>query len=108
MYGPLRFSRSDAVAMTIQRGRDFGLPSYSEVREALNLLPLGTWADINPQLNQSHPQVESNLRFKVIPVLGHPQVGLHEHLNRENYPGSSTGVLSCVCVCVCVCGQGFS
>ncbi|XP_031418173.2 dual oxidase 2 [Clupea harengus] len=57
MYGPLRFSRSDAVAMTIQRGRDFGLPSYSEVREALNLLPLDTWADINPQLNQSHPQL---------------------------------------------------
>ncbi|XP_062404238.1 dual oxidase 1 isoform X2 [Sardina pilchardus] len=57
MYGTLRFSRSDAVAMTIQRGRDFGLAGYSEVREALNLPPLHTWAHLNPELNRSNPQL---------------------------------------------------
>lgn len=61
MYGPLRFSRSDAVAVTIQRGRDFGLPSYSEVRQALDLPPLRTWADLNPALNQSSPQLFEEL-----------------------------------------------
>uniref|UniRef100_A0A8B9RMQ5 NAD(P)H oxidase (H2O2-forming) n=1 Tax=Astyanax mexicanus TaxID=7994 RepID=A0A8B9RMQ5_ASTMX len=40
MYGTLQFSRSDAVALTIQRGRDFGLPSFNQVREALNMPPL--------------------------------------------------------------------
>ncbi|KAL2093373.1 hypothetical protein ACEWY4_010685 [Coilia grayii] len=61
MYGTLRFSRSDAVAMTIQRGRDFGLPSYSEVRDALGLSPLDTWADLNPKLNHTHPQLFQDL-----------------------------------------------
>uniref|UniRef100_A0A4W5PMN0 NAD(P)H oxidase (H2O2-forming) n=1 Tax=Hucho hucho TaxID=62062 RepID=A0A4W5PMN0_9TELE len=49
MYGPLRFSRSDLVALTVQRGRDFGLPSYNQVREGLGLAPMERWGDINPQ-----------------------------------------------------------
>uniref|UniRef100_A0A8C8BVH4 NAD(P)H oxidase (H2O2-forming) n=1 Tax=Oncorhynchus tshawytscha TaxID=74940 RepID=A0A8C8BVH4_ONCTS len=57
MYGPLRFSRSDLVALTVQRGRDFGLPSYNQVREGLGLAPVGRWGDINPQLNITNPQV---------------------------------------------------
>uniref|UniRef100_A0A673I607 NAD(P)H oxidase (H2O2-forming) n=1 Tax=Sinocyclocheilus rhinocerous TaxID=307959 RepID=A0A673I607_9TELE len=50
MYGPLRFSRSDAVALTIQRGRDFGLPSYNQIRESLNMRPVNSWDEINPKL----------------------------------------------------------
>lgn len=53
MYGPLRFSRSDAVALTIQRGRDFGLPSYNQVRESFNIRPVSTWEDINPKLKDT-------------------------------------------------------
>ncbi|XP_051976031.1 dual oxidase 1-like [Xyrauchen texanus] len=53
MYGPMRFSRSDAVALTIQRGRDFGLPSYNQVREGLNMPLVNTWEEINPKLNNT-------------------------------------------------------
>uniref|UniRef100_A0A8C1RBK6 NAD(P)H oxidase (H2O2-forming) n=1 Tax=Cyprinus carpio TaxID=7962 RepID=A0A8C1RBK6_CYPCA len=53
MYGPLRFSRSDAVALTIQRGRDFGLPSYNQIRESLNMQPVNSWNEINPKLNNT-------------------------------------------------------
>ncbi|XP_040894546.1 dual oxidase 1 [Toxotes jaculatrix] len=57
MYGPLRFTRTDAVAMTIQRGRDFGLRSYTEVREALDLPSVKAFEDINPELNRTNPQL---------------------------------------------------
>ncbi|RXN27667.1 dual oxidase 1-like protein [Labeo rohita] len=53
MYGPLRFSRSDAVALTIQRGRDFGLPSYNQIRESLNMRPINSWDEINPKLSNT-------------------------------------------------------
>ena len=56
MYGPLRFTRTDLVAMTIQRGRDFGLRSYTELREALDLPPVKTFEEINPKLNSTNPQ----------------------------------------------------
>ncbi|XP_047452502.1 dual oxidase 1 [Mugil cephalus] len=57
MYGPLRFSRTDLVAVTIQRGRDFGLRSYNEIRKALDLPPVETFEDINPELNSTDPQL---------------------------------------------------
>lgn len=57
MYGPLRFTRTDLVAMTIQRGRDFGLRSYTEVRKSLDLPPVTTFRDINPELSSTNPQV---------------------------------------------------
>lgn len=58
MYGPLRFTRTDLVAVTIQRGRDFGLRSYTEVRKSLDLPPVTTFQDINPELSSTNPQVE--------------------------------------------------
>ncbi|XP_076588963.1 dual oxidase 1 [Chaetodon auriga] len=57
MYGPLRFTRTDLVAKTIQRGRDFGLRSYTEVRNALDLPAVNTFEDINPELNSTNPQL---------------------------------------------------
>lgn len=58
MYGPLRFTRTDLVAETIQRGRDFGLRSYNEMRKALDLQPVKTFEDINPELSRTNPQVK--------------------------------------------------
>ncbi|XP_070687320.1 dual oxidase 1 [Pempheris klunzingeri] len=57
MYGPLRFTRRDLVAMTIQRGRDFGLRSYNEVRNALGLPSVKTFEEINSELNSTNPQL---------------------------------------------------
>uniref|UniRef100_A0A671VYG6 NAD(P)H oxidase (H2O2-forming) n=1 Tax=Sparus aurata TaxID=8175 RepID=A0A671VYG6_SPAAU len=57
MYGPLRFTRTDLVAMTVQRGRDFGLRSYTAVRKALDLPPINTFEEINPELNSTNPQL---------------------------------------------------
>ncbi|KAM9377184.1 dual oxidase 1 [Pholidichthys leucotaenia] len=57
MYGPLRFTRTDLVALTIQRGRDFGLPSYTEIRRALDLPTLTKFEDINPELSHTNPQL---------------------------------------------------
>ncbi|XP_023650803.1 dual oxidase 1 [Paramormyrops kingsleyae] len=61
MYGSLRFSRSDLVATTIQRGRDNGLPSYNQVREAFNLPPINSWEEINPDLYRANPQLFKDL-----------------------------------------------
>ncbi|TNN87094.1 Dual oxidase 2 [Liparis tanakae] len=61
MYGPMRFTRSDLVASTIQRGRDFGLRSYTEVRKALNLPPVKAFEDIHPELNSTNPQLLDNI-----------------------------------------------
>ncbi|XP_028263680.1 dual oxidase 2 isoform X2 [Parambassis ranga] len=61
MYGPLRFTRTDLVAMTIQRGRDFGLPSYTEIRRALDLPPVKTFEEINPELTKTNPQLLQNV-----------------------------------------------
>ena len=52
--GPERFSRTDYVASSIQRGRDMGLPSYSQALLALGLEPPKNWSALNPQVE---PQV---------------------------------------------------
>lgn len=64
MYGPLKFTRTDLVALTVQRGRDFGLRSYTEIRQALDLPPVKTFEDISPHINRSNPQVK--FRFSLI------------------------------------------
>ncbi|XP_062060744.1 dual oxidase 2 [Lepus europaeus] len=52
--GPDKFSRSDYVANSIQRGRDMGLPSYTQALLALGLEPPKNWSDLNPHVD---PQV---------------------------------------------------
>ncbi|XP_069758774.1 dual oxidase 2-like isoform X2 [Narcine bancroftii] len=61
MYGPLRFTRSDVVALDIQRGRDNGLPSYNQVREALDLEPVKNWSNINADLYRENPKLINQL-----------------------------------------------
>ncbi|XP_054572254.1 dual oxidase 1 [Eptesicus fuscus] len=55
--GPLKYSRTDYLASSLQRGRDLGLPSYTKAREALGLPPITRWQDINPALSRSHGTV---------------------------------------------------
>ncbi|KAM4829010.1 dual oxidase 2 [Thomomys bottae] len=52
--GPDKFSRTDYVASSIQRGRDMGLPSYSQALLALGKEPPKNWTDLNPKVE---PQV---------------------------------------------------
>ncbi|EPY88506.1 dual oxidase 2 [Camelus ferus] len=52
--GPAKFSRTDYVASSIQRGRDMGLPSYTQALEALGLKTPQNWSDLNPNVD---PQV---------------------------------------------------
>ncbi|NWT44045.1 DUOX2 oxidase, partial [Chroicocephalus maculipennis] len=51
-YGPLKYSRTDYVASWLQRGRDFGLPTYNQARERFGLKPLQNWSDLAPHLDQ--------------------------------------------------------
>ncbi|XP_027725983.1 dual oxidase 2-like [Vombatus ursinus] len=48
--GPGKFSRTDYVASSIQRGRDLGLPSYNRALEAMGLKTLQNWSTLNPNL----------------------------------------------------------
>ncbi|XP_078479863.1 dual oxidase 1-like [Lampetra planeri] len=47
MYGPLKATRSDLMALTIQQGRDHGAPTYNEMRRALHMTPIAEWEDFN-------------------------------------------------------------
>uniref|UniRef100_A0A8C2VE92 NAD(P)H oxidase (H2O2-forming) n=1 Tax=Chinchilla lanigera TaxID=34839 RepID=A0A8C2VE92_CHILA len=52
--GPDKYSRTDYVASSIQRGRDMGLPSYIQALQALGLEPPKNWSDLGPHVD---PQV---------------------------------------------------
>ncbi|XP_053449561.1 dual oxidase 2 [Nycticebus coucang] len=52
--GPGKFSRTDYIASSIQRGRDMGLPSYRQALLALGLETPKNWSDLNPNVD---PQV---------------------------------------------------
>ncbi|XP_078488222.1 dual oxidase 2 isoform X1 [Ciona intestinalis] len=50
LYGPLKRTRMDLEAMTIQRGRDAGLQRYNEVRKTYDLPPIKDFSQLNPSL----------------------------------------------------------
>ncbi|XP_041034593.1 dual oxidase 1-like isoform X1 [Carcharodon carcharias] len=61
MYGPLRFTRSDVVALDIQRGRDSGLPSYNQARQIFDLQPITNWSSLNTRLHSEKPELFDQL-----------------------------------------------
>nr|CDJ90016.1 Haem peroxidase domain containing protein [Haemonchus contortus] len=59
-YGPLHFSRLDAVAATIMQGRDNGLSSYNTLRKRYNLVEK-EWHRINPKLYETNKDLFDKL-----------------------------------------------
>lgn len=59
-YGPLDHSRRDLAAVTIQRGRDHGLPDYNTARKAFNLHPVESFQAINNDTNVVSAKVGHN------------------------------------------------
>ncbi|PVD36104.1 hypothetical protein C0Q70_03077 [Pomacea canaliculata] len=43
-YGPLFYSRHDAVVLTIMKGRDYGLPDYNTARRHMGLPPIANFS----------------------------------------------------------------
>ncbi|XP_063305234.1 dual oxidase 1-like [Pelobates fuscus] len=60
-YGPVKYSRTDYVSSSIQRGRDLGLCSYNNAKKYFGLKPVGNWSDINSNLYQSNKQLFEEL-----------------------------------------------
>ncbi|XP_075923678.1 dual oxidase 1-like [Petromyzon marinus] len=80
MYGPLKATRSDLMALTIQQGRDHGAPTYNDMRRALHMTPIAEWEDFN----------HTNAQTKVIERLKQAYNGDISRL--ELWPG---GLLEC-------------
>ena len=57
LFGPMEFSRRDLAALNIMRGRDNGLPDYNTVRKCNNLPMVNDFAEINPTLNRTNPDI---------------------------------------------------
>uniref|UniRef100_UPI00398F410F dual oxidase 2 n=1 Tax=Pristiophorus japonicus TaxID=55135 RepID=UPI00398F410F len=64
MYGPLKFSRSDLMALTIHQGRDIGLPTFNTARRAFQLPAISEWNEINPKLWNESPELFEKLKEK--------------------------------------------
>lgn len=56
-YGPVYHTTTDAVLLTIMKGRDYGLPDYNTVRKTMGLEEKTSFEEINPQLNRTNPDV---------------------------------------------------
>nr|DBA31677.1 TPA: hypothetical protein GDO54_007470 [Pyxicephalus adspersus] len=60
-YGSFKYSRTDYMSYSIQRGRDFGLCCYNHGREYFGLAPVTSWQEINPKLYQINRQLFDDL-----------------------------------------------
>uniref|UniRef100_A0A2C9KDP5 NAD(P)H oxidase (H2O2-forming) n=1 Tax=Biomphalaria glabrata TaxID=6526 RepID=A0A2C9KDP5_BIOGL len=56
-YGPVYHTTTDAVLLTIMKGRDYGLPDYNTVRKTMGLEEKNSFEEINPQLNRTNPDL---------------------------------------------------
>ncbi|XP_059802599.1 dual oxidase 1-like [Hypanus sabinus] len=61
MFGPLKFSRSDLVALTLQLGRDNGLPTYNTMRQVYQLPTISKWSEINSNLSNENEEIFTKL-----------------------------------------------
>ncbi|XP_053317810.1 dual oxidase 1-like [Spea bombifrons] len=60
-FGPVKYSRTDYISSSIQRGRDLGLGFFNRAREYFGLHPIRNWTDINPNLYQTNKQLFEDL-----------------------------------------------
>lgn len=49
------------MAINIQRGRDHGIPDYNTARVHYGLPRVSDWAEINPVLNSTNPEIIERL-----------------------------------------------
>ncbi|XP_064597557.1 LOW QUALITY PROTEIN: dual oxidase-like [Liolophura sinensis] len=77
-YGPLHYSRHDAVVLTIMKGRDYGLETYNKVRKEIGLGKKSTWEEINNETLNHQPCLKSYYLIKMLDFL-------HETFNGTQY-----------------------
>ena len=64
LFGPMEFSRRDLAALNIMRGRDNGLADYNTVRKCHGLERVTEFAEVNPYLNATDPDIFVKVRAR--------------------------------------------
>lgn len=91
LTGPLEFLRRDLMAINIQRGRDHGIPDYNTARVHYGLSRVSDWAEINPVLNSTNPEIIERLAEVYSRNIDDVDVwpaGLLESVNAKKQPGA--------------------
>ncbi|KAI1304155.1 Dual oxidase [Halotydeus destructor] len=89
LFGPMDFSRRDLAALNIMRGRDNGLPDYNTVRKVFGLEPITDWANINPEMYKTNPEMFMKLEkeYKTLDNVDLYVAGMLEARTSEGRPG---------------------